>query len=73
MWQRSSTDAVRAAALRHPRVATSAPAARPGSEASIIFGTGLTTALPGSAQGPYLIVTDIEQARARSWSTVAST
>lgn len=37
----------------------------PGSEASIIFGTGLTTALPGSAQGLYLVVTDIEQARAQ--------
>ncbi|MCZ4603715.1 VOC family protein [Streptomyces sp. Lzd4kr] len=37
----------------------------PGSEASIIFGRGLTTALPGSAQGLYLVVTDIEQARAQ--------
>ncbi|WP_328419205.1 VOC family protein [Streptomyces sp. NBC_00443] len=37
----------------------------PGSEASIIFGEGLTTAPPGSAQGLYLIVTDIEQARAQ--------
>ncbi|MFE0509480.1 VOC family protein [Streptomyces sp. NPDC058964] len=36
----------------------------PGSEASIIFGKGLTTATPGSAQGLYLVVTDIEQARA---------
>ncbi|MFE7187776.1 VOC family protein [Streptomyces erythrochromogenes] len=35
----------------------------PGSEASILFGTGLTTAEPGSAQGLYLIVTDIEAAR----------
>ncbi len=35
----------------------------PGSEASIIFGEGLTTAEPGSAQGLYLIVTDIEAAR----------
>ncbi|MEU6548011.1 VOC family protein [Streptomyces sp. NPDC046859] len=37
----------------------------PGSEASIILGRGLTTALPGSAQGLYLVVTDIEQARAQ--------
>jgi predicted enzyme related to lactoylglutathione lyase len=36
----------------------------PGSEASIIFGKGLTTAAPGSAQGLYLAVTDIEAARA---------
>ncbi|MEU8006930.1 VOC family protein [Catellatospora sp. NPDC049111] len=36
----------------------------PGSEASIMFGTGLTAAAPGSVQGLYLIVPDIEQARA---------
>ncbi|MFG2126126.1 VOC family protein [Streptomyces sp. NPDC048710] len=36
----------------------------PGSEASIIFGKGLTTAAPGSTQGLYLVVTDIEKARA---------
>jgi catechol 2,3-dioxygenase-like lactoylglutathione lyase family enzyme len=36
----------------------------PGSEASIIFGTGVTTAEPGSAQGLHLIVFDIEEARA---------
>ncbi|AVH54738.1 MULTISPECIES: VOC family protein [Streptomyces] len=36
----------------------------PGSECSIIFGKGLTSAAPGSAQGLYLIVTDIEQAHA---------
>jgi catechol 2,3-dioxygenase-like lactoylglutathione lyase family enzyme len=35
----------------------------PGSPASIIFGTGLTTAEPGSAQGLHLVVTDIEAAR----------
>ncbi|MFD7880063.1 VOC family protein [Streptomyces sp. NPDC059766] len=33
-----------------------------GSECSILFGKGLTTATPGSTQGTYLIVTDIEQA-----------
>ncbi|MBO0681366.1 VOC family protein [Mycolicibacterium sp. S2-37] len=35
----------------------------PGSGASVIFGTGVTTATPGSAQGLYLVVTDIEAAR----------
>ena len=36
----------------------------PGSAASIQFGTKITTAAPGSAQGLYLIVSDIEAARA---------
>ena len=36
----------------------------PGSEASIIFGKGITSAAPGSVQGLYLIVYDIEAARA---------
>ncbi|MCX5097305.1 VOC family protein [Streptomyces sp. NBC_00365] len=36
----------------------------PGSECSIIFGKGITSAAPGSAQGLYLIVTDIEEAHA---------
>jgi catechol 2,3-dioxygenase-like lactoylglutathione lyase family enzyme len=36
----------------------------PGSECSIIFGKGLTSAAPGSSQGLYLIVSDIEEARA---------
>jgi catechol 2,3-dioxygenase-like lactoylglutathione lyase family enzyme len=36
----------------------------PGSPCSIIFGTGVTSAVPGSAQGLYLIVSDIEAARA---------
>ncbi|MFJ3223253.1 VOC family protein [Streptomyces sp. NPDC086783] len=35
----------------------------PGSETSIIFGKGLTSAEPGSTQGLYLAVTDIEAAR----------
>ena len=35
----------------------------PGSPCSIQFGTAITTAPPGSAQGLYLIVTDIESAR----------
>jgi hypothetical protein len=35
----------------------------PGSPASIQFGTGLTTMTPGSLQGMYLIVDDIEAAR----------
>ena len=36
----------------------------PGSPCSIHFGTGLTSATPGSAQGLYLVVSDIEAARA---------
>jgi catechol 2,3-dioxygenase-like lactoylglutathione lyase family enzyme len=36
----------------------------PGSECSIIFGTGITTAVPGSTHGLHLIVADIEAARA---------
>jgi catechol 2,3-dioxygenase-like lactoylglutathione lyase family enzyme len=36
----------------------------PGSEASIIFGKGISSATPGSVQGLYLIVYDIEAARA---------
>ena len=35
----------------------------PGSGASIQFGTKLTSAAPGSAQGLYLIVSDVEAAR----------
>ncbi|MFF0765892.1 VOC family protein [Streptomyces sp. NPDC003737] len=36
----------------------------PGSECSVMFGTGLTSAEPGSAQGLYLAVLDIEEVRA---------
>jgi catechol 2,3-dioxygenase-like lactoylglutathione lyase family enzyme len=36
----------------------------PGSECSIIFGKGITSAVPGSAQGLQLVVLDIEAARA---------
>jgi catechol 2,3-dioxygenase-like lactoylglutathione lyase family enzyme len=36
----------------------------PGSPCSIHFGTGITSAVPGSAQGLYLVVSDIEAARA---------
>jgi catechol 2,3-dioxygenase-like lactoylglutathione lyase family enzyme len=36
----------------------------PGSPCSIIFGQGITSAAPGSAQGLHLIVSDIEEARA---------
>jgi catechol 2,3-dioxygenase-like lactoylglutathione lyase family enzyme len=36
----------------------------PGSSASILFGRGVTAAAPGSAQGLYLVVSDIEAARA---------
>jgi len=35
----------------------------PGSPASVIFGAGLTTAAPGSAQGLQLVVDDIGAAR----------
>ena len=35
----------------------------PGSPASVIFGTGLTNAVPGSAQGLHLAVEDIQAAR----------
>jgi catechol 2,3-dioxygenase-like lactoylglutathione lyase family enzyme len=36
----------------------------PGSDCSVIFGTGLTTAEPGSAQGIQLVVSDVDAARA---------
>jgi catechol 2,3-dioxygenase-like lactoylglutathione lyase family enzyme len=36
----------------------------PGSPCSIIIGSGITSAAPGSAQGLHLVVTDIEAARA---------
>ena len=36
----------------------------PGSECSIIIGNGITSAVPGSAQGLHLVVVDIEAARA---------
>ncbi|MDN4983045.1 VOC family protein [Bradyrhizobium arachidis] len=35
----------------------------PGSTCSVIFGTNVTSAAPGSAQGLYLIVSDLEAAR----------
>jgi catechol 2,3-dioxygenase-like lactoylglutathione lyase family enzyme len=34
----------------------------PGSAASIVFGSGVTTARPGSAQGLHLVVADVEAA-----------
>jgi catechol 2,3-dioxygenase-like lactoylglutathione lyase family enzyme len=36
----------------------------PGSACSVIFGTGVSTAAPGSADGPQLVVDDVETARA---------
>ena len=36
----------------------------PGSPCSVIFGKGFTTAAPGSVQGTFLVVDDIEAARA---------
>ena len=38
----------------------------PGSGCSIIFGKNVTAAAPGSAQGLYMIVSDIEAARDES-------
>jgi catechol 2,3-dioxygenase-like lactoylglutathione lyase family enzyme len=35
----------------------------PGSSCSVIFGTNVTAAAPGSAKGLYLVVSDIEAAR----------
>jgi catechol 2,3-dioxygenase-like lactoylglutathione lyase family enzyme len=37
----------------------------PGSACSVMFGKGITTAVPGSVQGTFLIVDDIEAARAQ--------
>jgi catechol 2,3-dioxygenase-like lactoylglutathione lyase family enzyme len=37
----------------------------PGSACSILFGKGLTTAVPGSVQGTFLIVDDVAAARAK--------
>ncbi|MFF3916490.1 VOC family protein [Streptomyces sp. NPDC001852] len=36
----------------------------PGSPCSVIFGNGVSSAMPGSAAGLYLVVSDIEAARA---------
>jgi catechol 2,3-dioxygenase-like lactoylglutathione lyase family enzyme len=36
----------------------------PGSPCSIIFGKGITTAIPGSVQGTFLVVDDVQAARA---------
>jgi len=36
----------------------------PGSACSVIFGTGVSSAAPGSADGPHLVVDDVEAARA---------
>lgn len=36
----------------------------PGSRSSVMFGKGLTTAVPGSVQGTFLVVDDVEAARA---------
>src|SRR4029453_18801852 len=37
----------------------------PGSPSSVQFGTKITTAAPGSAQGLYLVVSDVQAARAQ--------
>jgi catechol 2,3-dioxygenase-like lactoylglutathione lyase family enzyme len=49
------------AATKEYRVVQFTP---PGSACSIIFGIGITAAAPGSVQGLYLIVSDIDAARA---------
>ena len=36
----------------------------PGSSCSVMFGKGFTTAAPGSVQGTFLVVDDVEAARA---------
>jgi catechol 2,3-dioxygenase-like lactoylglutathione lyase family enzyme len=36
----------------------------PGSPCSVLFGKGITTAVPGSVQGTFLVVSDIQAARA---------
>lgn len=36
----------------------------PGSHCSVIFGSGVSAAAPGSAEGLHLIVSDVEEARA---------
>jgi catechol 2,3-dioxygenase-like lactoylglutathione lyase family enzyme len=36
----------------------------PGSQCSVMFGKGFTTAVPGSVQGTFLVVDDVEAARA---------
>ncbi len=43
----------------------------PGSACSVIFGTGVTSAAPGSAQGLHLVATDIGAARAELAAHVA--
>src|ERR1700744_6328886 len=44
----------------------------PGSPCSVIFGTGLTAAAPGSTDGSQLVVDDIEAARAELTSRGAT-
>jgi catechol 2,3-dioxygenase-like lactoylglutathione lyase family enzyme len=44
----------------------------PGSQSSILFGNGVTTQEPGSAQGLHLIVSDIDAARAAPHPTRGS-
>ena len=44
----------------------------PGSPASIIFGTGVTNAAPGSVERTILVVDDIEAARAELLATAST-
>ena len=45
----------------------------PGSACAVIFGTGITSAAPGSAQGLHLVVSDILAARAEPGGTTCTT
>ena len=40
----------------------------PGSPCSVMFGKGFTSAVPGSVQGTFLVVDDLEAARATHWT-----
>ena len=45
----------------------------PGSAYSVIFGTGVSSAAPGSADGPHLVVDDVAAARAEQSAQAAGT
>jgi catechol 2,3-dioxygenase-like lactoylglutathione lyase family enzyme len=56
-WRRLDADFARSEDFRVVQLTP------PGSPCSIIFGTGITSATPGSADGLQLVVTDVEAAR----------
>jgi len=45
----------------------------PGSPCSVMFGKGFTTAVPGSAQGTFLVVDDLDATRAGNTTGPSST